>query len=125
MKVKEVPQDLKYYKDTVVRDVNYAVDDEGHYKAVMSDGWAPKTEALELALEEDVDKDERSKMEMQNPTGFHGFELDIQHQPAAHCENGAISTLLRYYGIELSEPMVFGLASGLFFTHLISVKRKR
>lgn len=122
MKVKEVPQDLKYYKDTVVRDVNYAVDDEGHYKAVMSDGWAPKTEALELALEEDVDKDERSKMEMQNPTGFHGFELDIQHQPAAHCENGATSALLRYHGINLSEPMIFGLAYGLFFTHITFIK---
>ena len=29
MKLKDVPQDLKYYKDTVIRDVNYAVDDDG------------------------------------------------------------------------------------------------
>ena len=61
-------------------------------------------------------------MEMQNPTGFHGFELDIQHQPAAHCENGATSALLRYHGIDLSEPMIFGLASGLFFTHITFIK---
>ncbi len=52
MKIKDVPQDLKYYKGTVVRDVNYAVDDEGHYQAVLSDGWTPKTEALELALDD-------------------------------------------------------------------------
>ena len=45
------------------------------------------------------------------------MELDITHQPAAHCENGTISSLLRYYGIYLSEPMIFGLASGLYFTH--------
>ena len=50
------------------------------------------------------------------------MELRIDHRPAAHCENGAISALLRYHGIELSEPMVFGLASGLFFTHLSFVK---
>jgi hypothetical protein len=77
MKVEEVPQDLKYYDGTIVRDVNYAVDDEGRYQAVMSDGWAPKTEALELALENDVDQEERSRMEIQAPSDFHGFELDI------------------------------------------------
>ncbi len=50
------------------------------------------------------------------------MELELEHRTAAHCENGTISSLLRYYGIELSEPMVFGLASGLFFTHLTFVK---
>jgi len=52
MKIKDVPQDLKYLKGAVVRDVNYAVDDEGHYQAVLSDGWTPKTEALDLAWDE-------------------------------------------------------------------------
>lgn len=50
------------------------------------------------------------------------MELDIKHKASAHCENGAISTLLRYYGIEMSEPMIFGLASGLFFVHMPFVK---
>ena len=50
------------------------------------------------------------------------MELNIEHKPAAHCENGTISTLLRFYGIELSEPMIFGLASGLFFSHMSFVK---
>lgn len=122
MKLEEVPQDLKYCKDAVVRDQNYAVDSEGRYHMVKSDGWTPKNDALDLALEEDKDKEERSRMTMQTSDEFQGFELDISHQPAAHCENGAISTLLRYYGINLSEPMIFGLASGLFFTHLTFVK---
>ena len=122
MKVEEVPQDLKYFKGSVVRDVDYAVDSNGKYQMVKSDGWAPKNDALDLALEEDKDREERSRMEIQVQTDFNGFELDISHQPAAHCENGAISTLLRYYGINLSEPMIFGLASGLFFTHLTFVK---
>jgi len=52
MKLKDVPQDLKFFKGTVVRDLSYAVDDEGHYQAVLSDGWTPKNEALELALDD-------------------------------------------------------------------------
>ena len=52
MKVDEVPQDLKYYKGSVVRDVNYAVDEKGQYKAVLSDGWTPKNDALDMALDE-------------------------------------------------------------------------
>ena len=122
MKIEEVPQDLKYCKDAVVRDQNYAVDDEGRYHMVKSDGWTPKNDALDLALEEDKDKEERSHMEMQASAEFRGFELPLSHQPSAHCENGAISTLLRYYGIEMSEPMIFGLASGLFFVHLPFIK---
>jgi hypothetical protein len=61
-------------------------------------------------------------MEVKKPVDFHGFELDLSHQAAAHCENGRISALLRYEGIALSEPMIFGLASGLYFAHLPFVK---
>ena len=48
--------------------------------------------------------------------------LPIEHRPNAHCENGAISTLLRYHGLDLSEPMIFGLAYGIFFTHIPFLK---
>lgn len=51
MKIEDVPQDLKYYKDSVIRDVNYAVDEHGQYRVVMSDGWTPKNDALETALD--------------------------------------------------------------------------
>jgi hypothetical protein len=122
MKIEDVPQDLKYYEGSVIRDVNYAVDDEGHYQTVLSDGWAPKTEALELALDEAGDRDVRRRWPMVNGQWSKGFELNIDHRPAAHCENGAIAALLRYHGIDISEPMIFGLASGLFFTHLTFVR---
>ena len=52
MKVEDVPQDLKFYKGSKVRDVNYAVDVNGRYQAVMSDGWMPKNDALEFTLSE-------------------------------------------------------------------------
>lgn len=45
-------------------------------------------------------------------------KMDFEHRQSAHCENGVVSNLLRYYGIELSEPMVFGIGSGLFFSHM-------
>lgn len=50
------------------------------------------------------------------------MELKISHQPTAHCENGTISSLLRFYDIHLSEPMIFGLASGLYFSHVPFIK---
>jgi hypothetical protein len=37
---------------------------------------------------------------------------------AAHCENGSTVNLLRHQGIELSEPMVFGIGSGCFFSYM-------
>ena len=46
MKAEDVPQDLKYLKDSVCRDVAYAVDDDGKYQMVMSDGWEVKNGEL-------------------------------------------------------------------------------
>ena len=52
MKVSDVPQDLNYYKDTVVRDLNYTVDEQGRYQAVVSDGWEAKDDALDVAWDD-------------------------------------------------------------------------
>jgi hypothetical protein len=49
MKLSDVPQDLNYYKGTVVRDLNYAIDENGHYQAVVSGGWEAKDDALDVA----------------------------------------------------------------------------
>jgi hypothetical protein len=47
---------------------------------------------------------------------------DFEHQQAAHCETGVISSLMRHHGLPLSEPMAFGLASGLTYAYLPVVK---
>ncbi|MDD3875104.1 MAG: BtrH N-terminal domain-containing protein, partial [Bacteroidales bacterium] len=39
----------------------------------------------------------------------------FKHKMAAHCETGAITASLNYRGLEISEPMVFGIGSGIFF----------
>ena len=48
--------------------------------------------------------------------------INFKHNQSAHCENGVISNLMRFYGIDLSEPMVFGIGSGLFFSHMPFLK---
>lgn len=45
-------------------------------------------------------------------------QINYSHKPAAHCENGATAGLLNYHGIQLSEPMVFGIGSGIFFSYM-------
>ncbi len=44
------------------------------------------------------------------------------HHHAAHCETGVTAALFRDKGLEISEPMVFGIGSGIFFGHLPFVK---
>ncbi len=48
--------------------------------------------------------------------------IDFNHHQAAHCENGVTSNLLKYHGINLSEPMVFGIGSGLFYSYMPFIK---
>ncbi len=47
---------------------------------------------------------------------------DFKHYQAAHCENGVASNLLKHNGLNLSEPMVFGLGSGIFFVYIPFLK---
>ncbi|WP_257668470.1 BtrH N-terminal domain-containing protein [Parapedobacter tibetensis] len=50
------------------------------------------------------------------------MKIDFEHHQSAHCENGVISNLLKYRGIAISEPMAFGIGSGLFFVYLPFIK---
>ncbi|MBC7982718.1 MAG: BtrH N-terminal domain-containing protein [Candidatus Obscuribacterales bacterium] len=44
------------------------------------------------------------------------------HRQSAHCESGVVSAMMSYYGIPMSEPMAFGLASALTFAYIPFVK---
>jgi len=46
----------------------------------------------------------------------------FQHRQSAHCESGVMASLLTHAGLPMSEPMAFGLASGLAFAYLPIVK---
>jgi hypothetical protein len=45
------------------------------------------------------------------------------HRTSAHCETGVTSALFRDKGLNISEPMVFGIGSGIFFGHLPFIKQ--
>ncbi len=48
--------------------------------------------------------------------------VEFKHTHSAHCESGVMSSMLRHYGLNLSEPMVFGLANALTFAYLPFLK---
>ena len=50
------------------------------------------------------------------------METIFTHHQSAHCENGVASNLLKFNGLDISEPMVFGIGSGLFFVYLPFIK---
>lgn len=55
MKKDEVPQDKSNLKSANIKELCYAVDDNGEYTTVSSSGWNPKTIALNQAIE-DINK---------------------------------------------------------------------
>ena len=49
--------------------------------------------------------------------------MEFNHIQTAHCENGVVTALLRHHGMEqMTEPLAFGMGSGLFYTHIPFVK---
>jgi hypothetical protein len=44
--------------------------------------------------------------------------IPFNHAMAAHCESGSLSALLNHRGLRISEPMLFGVAAGIFFAYL-------
>ena len=50
------------------------------------------------------------------------MKVNFTHKQSAHCENGVVSNLLRFHGLDFDEPMIFGIGSGLFFSYLPFVK---
>lgn len=44
---------------------------------------------------------------------------EFRHIQAAHCENGVTTSLLHNHGLDfLTEPLAFGMGSGLFYVHI-------
>jgi len=50
------------------------------------------------------------------------MKIDFKHNQTAHCENGVISNLMTHNGLTISEPLAFGIGSGLFFVYLPFLK---
>ena len=51
------------------------------------------------------------------------MKIDFEHLQAAHCENGVTTNLLKSAGAnKLTEPLSFGIGSGIFFVHIPLLK---
>lgn len=51
------------------------------------------------------------------------MKVDFEHLQSAHCENGVTSNLLRTIGVnKITEPLAFGIGSGLFFIYIPFLK---
>jgi hypothetical protein len=50
------------------------------------------------------------------------IHLPFEHRQAGHCESGVTSNLLNFHGHKVSEPLVFGIGAGLFFSYLPFLK---
>ncbi|TSA26815.1 MAG: DUF4872 domain-containing protein [Bacteroidetes bacterium] len=48
--------------------------------------------------------------------------LDYTHRQSGHCESGTLSNLFNYFGMDLSEPMAFGIGNGLYFSYIPFLK---
>jgi hypothetical protein len=48
--------------------------------------------------------------------------INYTHLQSGHCESGATSNLFRFYGLNISEPMAFGIGNGLYFSYIPFLK---
>lgn len=46
----------------------------------------------------------------------------FEHRHHAHCESGVMSSMLRHHGLDISEPMIFGLSNALNFAYIPFIK---
>jgi Domain of unknown function (DUF4872)/Butirosin biosynthesis protein H, N-terminal len=45
-------------------------------------------------------------------------KIPFNHVMSAHCESGTLTAMLNHHGLKISEPMVFGISSGIFFGYM-------
>jgi len=58
--------------------------------------------------------------ELSNPEAT--SSRSFTHMQSAHCESGVMASMLTHYGLPMTEPMAFGLASALTFAYLPIIK---
>ena len=64
MKKKDVPQDDEGLLEGKLREVCYAVDENGNYTTALSSGWTPKNAALQQAWDDVNEKIEKVKQDV-------------------------------------------------------------
>ena len=68
MKKNEVPQDKSNLESANIKEMYYAVDENGEYTTELSTGWDPKTIALDNAIKDIEERTEIAKQKVLNNT---------------------------------------------------------
>lgn len=68
MKKNEVPQDKSNLSTNSVKELCYAVDEQGNYTTELSSGWEPKSIALSNAMDDIRERVESAKLQCANGT---------------------------------------------------------
>lgn len=66
MKEEDVPQDQSYLTNSLIREMCYAVDKDGNYTTVVSEGWEPKDIALKNSILLIQERTEAARLEFLN-----------------------------------------------------------
>ncbi len=84
MKVKDVPQDGRILESSTVRDLCYAIDENGDYKQIPSVGWDAKNVALDYTWDSIYKESEEIKSEVlageKSPLAYHMHRLVMTPQ---------------------------------------------
>ena len=67
MKENEVPQDKSNLSTVNLKELCYAVDENGEYTTALSTGWEPKTIALENSIQDINERIEIAKQNVKKP----------------------------------------------------------
>lgn len=62
MKEEDVPQDKSFLSKSAIREMCYAVDKDGKYTTVVSEGWEPKDIALKNSIQLIKDRVEAARL---------------------------------------------------------------
>ena len=66
MKEEDVPQDQSYLTNSLIREMCYAVDKDGNYTTVVSEGWEPKDIALKNSIQLIQERTEAARLAFLN-----------------------------------------------------------
>ncbi len=92
MKKEEVPQDKSKLEKANIKDMVYAVDENGEYTTELSSGWEPKSIALDNAI-----KDIEERTEAARARFFNNETSPIEYYMELHKMD--ISILASYMGL--------------------------
>ena len=110
MKKNEVPQDKSNLKSANLKELCYAVDENGEYVTQNSSGWTPKTIALDNAIQDIKERTENAKKRVQK-----GLTAPIEYYMELNkMDVGILASYVGYFSWQVKrhfKPKVFSKLS--------------